>query len=140
MLEFLRIWEINSNSYPGGDKMTKKQLKEFEQILISQKDALLLRNQERVKNKFAVEKDEIKEEVDHATVEIAQSVEINLLGREKILFEKILTSLEKIKTGNFGICEDCDEAIEIKRLQARPVTTLCIACKEAQEKEERALA
>jgi DnaK suppressor protein len=120
--------------------MTKKQLQEFEKILTSQRDAILVRNEERIKNKFTVEKDEIKEEVDHATVEISQSVEINLLGREKMLFNKIIAALEKIKTGSFGICEDCDEEIEIKRLLARPVTTLCISCKEAQEKEERALA
>ena len=33
-------------------------------------------------------------------------------------------------------CEDCGETISFRRLMARPVTTLCIDCKEEKEKEE----
>jgi DnaK suppressor protein len=35
------------------------------------------------------------------------------------------------------MCERCEEPISIKRLDARPVTTLCIRCKEEQEKKEK---
>ena len=38
------------------------------------------------------------------------------------------------------ICEDCGELIAFKRLMARPVTTLCIDCKERNEREEAAVA
>jgi RNA polymerase-binding transcription factor DksA len=34
-------------------------------------------------------------------------------------------------------CESCGEPIAFKRLLARPVTTLCIECKESAEEEER---
>jgi len=47
--------------------------------------------------------------------------------------------LKKIDEGNFGICEICEEAIGKKRLEARPETTLCIKCKEDQEREERTM-
>jgi hypothetical protein len=36
------------------------------------------------------------------------------------------------------VCEDCGEAISFRRLLARPVTTLCIDCKEQSEREEQA--
>src|SRR5262249_43677388 len=39
--------------------------------------------------------------------------------------------------GEYGFCEECGDEIGIARLRARPVTTLCISCKEAQEKDER---
>ena len=42
-----------------------------------------------------------------------------------------------IEDGSYGICESCNEEISEKRLKARPVTTLCIACKKKQEDEER---
>jgi DnaK suppressor protein len=37
----------------------------------------------------------------------------------------------------YGICERCEEEIPYQRLKARPVTTLCIACKTLQEQEEK---
>ena len=45
--------------------------------------------------------------------------------------------LEKIENGSFGTCDDCGEKISIKRLEARPETTLCIRCKEDQERDEK---
>ena len=46
-------------------------------------------------------------------------------------------ALIKIEEGNFGQCEECEEEISIKRLEARPETTLCIRCKEDQERAEK---
>jgi DnaK suppressor protein len=45
--------------------------------------------------------------------------------------------LARIEDGTFGICERCEDEISLKRLEARPVTTLCIRCKEEQEKKEK---
>ncbi len=50
---------------------------------------------------------------------------------------KIDKALAKIEDGSFGICEDCEEQIHSKRLEARPETTLCIKCKEEEEREEQ---
>jgi len=120
--------------------MTKKQLNEFKAILTAQKNELLGRAKIRSGSDFTVDKNEIMDEIDHASIETAQSVEINLRGREKFLFDKIESALARIENGTFGICEDCQEPIEEKRLKARPVTTLCISCKEAQEQSEKVTA
>ena len=50
--------------------------------------------------------------------------------------DKIDLALRKLDEGIYGICEECEEMISIKRLQARPEAPLCIQCKEAQEREE----
>jgi DnaK suppressor protein len=52
--------------------------------------------------------------------------------------QKIDHALEKIKEGTFGVCEQCGEPISMKRLEARLETTLCIRCKEDQERIEKA--
>ena len=52
-------------------------------------------------------------------------------------FKKIDDALARIEGGTFGICEICEEEISVKRLEARPVTTMCIRCKEEQEKQEK---
>ena len=80
------------------------------------------------------------DEIDHASVETQQSVDIHLLGREKQLFNQIAEALQRIQNGDFGICEDCGEEIEVKRLKARPITKLCISCKETEEPNVRKLA
>ncbi|MDX9999858.1 MAG: TraR/DksA C4-type zinc finger protein, partial [Polyangia bacterium] len=54
--------------------------------------------------------------------------------------KKIDQALARIEDGTFGICEECEEEINAKRLEARPETTMCIKCKEAQERKEKALA
>ena len=73
---------------------------------------------------------------DIATVELNQSFTIRLRVREEKLLKKIDSALGRIDDGSFGTCEECGEEIEVKRLIARPVTTLCIDCKSRQEAEE----
>ena len=63
-----------------------------------------------------------------------------LRDRERVLLRKIEKALEKIDAGEYGLCENCGDPIEVKRLEARPVTDLCILCKEEQEQMERSYA
>jgi DnaK suppressor protein len=81
--------------------------------------------------------DDLPDEIDLASSEYAQSMIFRLRDREKFLLKKIERALIRIEDGSFGVCERCEEPISSKRLDARPVTTLCIRCKEEQEKKER---
>lgn len=74
---------------------------------------------------------------DQATAETDRSFMLRLRGREQRLLKKIDEAIERIENGSFGICDDCGEEIDIKRLEARPVTTMCIECKTLQEEEEK---
>ena len=51
--------------------------------------------------------------------------------------EKVQKALSKIDDGSFGVCEECGASISPKRLDARPEATLCIRCKEDQERVEK---
>ncbi len=74
---------------------------------------------------------------DQATAEIDRNFMLRLKGRERKLLKKIDEAIERIDDRIFGICEKCGEEINIKRLVARPVTTMCIECKTLQEEEEK---
>jgi DnaK suppressor protein len=74
---------------------------------------------------------------DQATAETDRNFMLRLRGREQRLLKKIDQALERVEAGSFGICEDCGNEINLKRLEARPVTTMCIDCKTLQEEEER---
>ena len=73
---------------------------------------------------------------DRATAELEINFNFRMRERNKGLVRKIEQALEKIDNGTFGICEECEEDIPEGRLKARPVTTLCIACKRKQEADE----
>ena len=74
---------------------------------------------------------------DQATAEIDRNFMLRIKGRERKLIKKIEEAIERIDEGTFGICEKCGEDIDIRRIEARPVTTMCIECKTLQEEEEK---
>ena len=74
---------------------------------------------------------------DQATLESERSFELRIKDRERKLIGKVQEALQKIGAGTYGTCESCGEAIGVKRLQARPVTSYCINCKAEMEAEER---
>ncbi len=120
--------------------LTKKEFKKFQELLEEKRQAVL----ERARQMLAVENmsldtNDLPDEMDLASSEYLQSFEFRLRGREKSLLSKLDLAIKKIGDGTFGICEICEEPIGKKRLEARPETTLCIKCKEDQEREERTM-
>ena len=79
-----------------------------------------------------------RDSIDESMEEEIFSTEMRLHDREKFLLGKITKQLARLKAGEIDVCEDCGEAISFRRLLARPVTTLCIDCKEQSEREEQA--
>ena len=74
---------------------------------------------------------------DRASMESNRNSMLRMRDRERKLIFKIQEALQRLSDGEYGICEECGEEIAIERLKARPVTTLCIACKSNQEIAER---
>jgi DnaK suppressor protein len=74
---------------------------------------------------------------DQASAEIDRNFMLRLKGRERMLLKKIDEAIDRIDHDSFGICEKCGQEIDIRRLEARPVTTMCIDCKTQQEEEEK---
>ncbi|MCF8056600.1 MAG: RNA polymerase-binding protein DksA [Desulfocapsa sp.] len=108
----------------------KKQLEE--------KRADILKEAERTLNELNEQGGNIPDPNDRASAESGRNFELRIRQRERKLLSKIEEALQRIEDGNFGECESCGEIIGMKRLEARPVTTLCIECKTAQESREKA--
>jgi len=79
-----------------------------------------------------------RDSIDESMEEELFSTEMRLHDREKFLLGKITKQLARLDADEIDVCEDCGEAISFRRLLARPVTTLCIDCKEQSEREEQA--
>lgn len=115
--------------------LREKKIQEIKKNLIRQKEALL--SEAGVALNALPDETTFAELGDQASAEIDRNFMLRLKGRERQLLKKIDESIEKIDSGTYGICEICGAEINIKRLEARPVTTMCIECKTEQEEEEK---
>jgi DnaK suppressor protein len=121
----------------GGRRLNKKDLKKFKAMLEESKRQLLASAKKTLTEEASFDTDDLPDEIDQASSEYSQSMIFRLRDREKFLLAKIDKALARVENGTFGICERCEEEISAKRLEARPVTTLCIRCKEEQEQKEK---
>lgn len=120
--------------------MRTKELEKFRKLLLGQKTDLMNNTRGGMREDVAHNPDDLADETDLAASEVNQNLTLKLRDRERLLLQKIEMALSKIETGSYGTCEECEEPIELKRLEARPVATLCIACKEEQEHKEKIFA
>jgi DnaK suppressor protein len=121
----------------SGGSVNQKDLKRFKKVLEESKRQLLLSARKTLTEEATFDTDDLPDEIDLASSEYSQSMVFRLRDREKFLLKKIDKALKRIEDGSFGVCENCGEDIAMKRIEARPVTTLCIRCKEEQEKQEK---
>lgn len=131
---------MTTSTAASSKALTKKELKKFQELLEEKRKAVLERARQMLSvENMALDTNDLPDEMDLASSEQLQSFEFRLRGREKSLLSKLDLALKKIEEGTFGVCDICEEPIGKKRLEARPETTLCIKCKEDQEREERTM-
>ncbi len=105
--------------------------------LIKQREDLLSEAENTLTSKISSEKESFPDPTDQAVAELDSNFTLRLRGREQKLLKKIDEAIARIEDGTYGVCESCGEQISTKRLEARPVTTLCIECKTRQEEQEK---
>jgi DnaK suppressor protein len=74
---------------------------------------------------------------DRATLETDRFTELRTRDRERKLISKIDAALQRIELGTYGFCEETDEPIGVRRLEARPIATLSLEAQERHERMER---
>jgi len=120
----------------GEDYMSDKQLDHFEAILRSWKDELM-KEVDRTVHHMQDEAANFPDPNDRATQESEFGLELRTRDRERKLLRKINSALLRIEEGTYGFCEETGEEIGLKRLEARPVATLCVEAQERREMAER---
>jgi RNA polymerase-binding transcription factor len=116
--------------------MSKGQLEHFRHILLAWKRELM----EEVDRTMLHMKDDaanFPDPNDRATQESEFGLELRTRDRERKLLKKIDSALSRIDDGSYGYCEETGEEIGLRRLEARPVATLCVEAQERRELAER---
>ena len=120
--------------------MNKKDIKRFKDILQKRREEILASAVATKEEGMGFDPNDLPDEVDLASTEAGQALNLRLRDRERILLKKIDEALKKMEDDTYGVCEECGEDIGVERLLARPVTDLCVKCKEEQEKKEKLFA
>ncbi|MDX2471776.1 MAG: RNA polymerase-binding protein DksA [SAR324 cluster bacterium] len=80
---------------------------------------------------------EFPDPADRANYEFERNTTLRIRDRERKLIKKVRQAVARLEEGTYNECKECDAEIGKMRLDARPVTDLCINCKEAQEQKEK---
>jgi DnaK suppressor protein len=120
----------------GENYMSKEQLAHFAAILNSWKRELM-NEVDRTVHHMQDEAANFPDPNDRATQESEFGLELRTRDRERKLLRKINSAIARIEDGTYGYCEETGEEIGLKRLEARPVATLCLEAQERREMSER---
>ncbi len=116
--------------------MRQRDLKLFRKLLEGRKRDILEESERTVDTMNSESEEACADPTDRAALESDRNFLLRMRDRERKLLTKISEAVARIDDGSYGNCEECGGDIGIERLKARPVTTLCIACKSAQEARE----
>ena len=120
----------------GEEYMSDTQLGHFEEILSAWKHELIV-EVDRTVHHMQDEAANFPDPNDRATQESEFGLELRTRDRERKLLRKIDSALIRIDDGSYGFCDETGEEIGLKRLEARPVATLCLEAQERREQAER---
>lgn len=116
--------------------MSPLQVEYFRQKLLRWRESLLAESTDTLQH--LKEESLLKPDLtDRATLEAERLIELRTRARERKLISKIDAALGRIADGTYGYCEETDEPIGIRRLEARPIATLSIEAQERHERMER---
>ncbi|MGE5645310.1 MAG: TraR/DksA family transcriptional regulator [Acidobacteriota bacterium] len=114
--------------------MTQRDMAAYKKMLAAKRAELsagLLSREEIAVERSADQADEIQRALERELV-------IRNLDSRAHLLRNVEAALERIEDGSYGVCLECEEEINPKRLAAVPWTALCIDCQERADREQAA--
>jgi DnaK suppressor protein len=108
--------------------MTKTELKAFRDILEKRQSELAIGNREAL----AVEAS--PDEMDRVQHFSEREYAMNHLERSSNRLREVRAALSRMDKGTYGVCVECEETVNVKRLLAVPWASTCIKCQEAAER------
>jgi DnaK suppressor protein len=115
--------------------MEKERLEYFRKKLLKQREAILNKSKKLKEDSYTLGTDGIQDMADAASNAYNADILMSLSDNDRNMVKEIDSALDKIANHTYGICEECDEPINEKRLEANPVARYCITCKRMIEEK-----
>jgi len=132
--------DVIPNSYrPSEDEpyMNDTQREYFRGKLLNWREEILRGSNETLRQ-LKEEDNRVADMSDWASHETERNFQLRARDRERKLLSKIDEALRRIEDGTYGYCEETQEPIGLRRLEARPIATLSIEAQERHERREKA--
>lgn len=117
------------------ENLKKSEINSLKKWLESERSKILSTDKVRTED-LKISPDDLMDEADLASSDVELSMQARFMNKNKMYLKKVEEALARIAEGSYGECDSCGSPIGFKRLEARPVTDMCIDCKEEQEKME----
>ncbi len=125
------------NQKYNNKNLTDKQIDKIKNVIKEQIDNIRAEYINIDKSKYKLDKNELSDPVDEASVNTIAAQELRLHTRKGFLLKKLIKSYDRINQPDFGECFECSAKITFERLMARPTAELCTNCKEEAEKAKQ---
>lgn len=129
---------LAQNYKPSNDEefMNETMKEYFREKLLAWKEELIRESSETLEH-LQHENNQAPDLADRASMETDRALELRTRDRARKLISKIDQAMERLDNGTYGYCEETDEPIGIRRLEARPIATLSIEAQELHERLEK---
>jgi DnaK suppressor protein len=114
----------------------KSELDYFKGILLSRKEQILKNLSGAKEEMDELQTQELNDEGDYAAANSDTLVESAIITQQQQELQEIENALCKIDSGEYGICEMCEDPIGFQRLKVKPHAVYCIDCREIVEKSK----
>ncbi len=81
--------------------------------------------------------DSAMDSADQSALDMDQGIDYSLLEMKYEQYKDIADAFRKLQNKSYGLCEECGQEIDIKRLEVNPLARYCIDCKTRKEEMER---
>lgn len=115
--------------------MKKEKVEFFRKRLLTMREDILNKAKKLKEDSFNLGTDGIQDMADAASNTYNADILMSISDNDLKILKDIDNSLDKLNKGTYGVCEDCEEKISEKRLEANPVARYCITCKRQMEEK-----
>jgi len=116
--------------------MDKKKVELFKKRLLAKREELLLQVTKSEKDGREADEEATQDIADKAVNSYTKEFLFHQSDENRRLLQLISEALERMKTGTYGLCVECEDEVQQKRLEAVPWARHCIECQEKQDKGE----
>jgi DnaK suppressor protein len=115
--------------------MKKKERDFYQKKLLKMREDILNKAKKLKEDSYSLGTDGIQDMADAASNTYTADILMSISDNDLRLLKDIDNTLDKMEKGTYGICEECEEKIIEKRLEANPVARYCITCKRQMEEK-----
>jgi len=115
--------------------MKKKERDFYRKKLLKMREDILNKAKKLKEDSYSLGTDGIQDMADAASNTYTADILMSISDNDLRLLKDIDNTLDKMEKGTYGICEECEEKISEKRLEANPVARYCITCKRQMEEK-----